>query len=565
MAQSGMKIQYNFDGIGHTLSDNLLAVPHYQRSYAWQEDNVRNLFDDLAAAINSDEDEYFLGTIVVASQSDSDLDQNFQIVDGQQRLATTTILLAAIRDYFVSLGDQDRAGAIEREFLLDKEIEFMEIIPRLRLNDHDNEFFFNKFLTLEPVEPLRESHKLLSQAGEIASEYVGKIANAPGDPKKHLIKWIKYIKTNAKVIVLTVPDEANAFLIFETLNDRGLELTVSDLLKNYLFGIARDRLSEVQNNWNAMISIFESFNREDLVVTYMRHLWSSKQGLIREKALYKSIRSSVNNKIASVNFTNELSQNARLYLAMLNSDHEYWGNYDLRNANIARQHIKALNELQVNQFRPLLLAILNNFEEPEVVRSLALLESWAVRFLITGGGGGTLEQAYSERASRITKGEIKDVNKLIDTMVDIVPNDPAFQNSFSIISVSKTYLARYYLRKLEMFLRNPNEPELIVNENSNEITLEHILPQTPSKAWGNIDEELAKAYYRRIGNLTLMQAKSNSTAGNNGFAEKKKLYQNSQYHLTSMIMGFNVWGIREIEDRQKKLAEIAVKVWPYKV
>ncbi len=125
----GMKIQ--LDGIAHVLADNRLSVPRYQRSYAWETKNITDLFNDLADAIRQNVKDYFLGSIVVTGT----LKDRLEVVDGQQRLATTSILLAAIRDYFYINGDRDRAEDISSSFLMHRNLRDQEKVPKLFLND----------------------------------------------------------------------------------------------------------------------------------------------------------------------------------------------------------------------------------------------------------------------------------------------------------------------------------------------------------------------------------------------------------------------------------------------
>jgi uncharacterized protein with ParB-like and HNH nuclease domain len=136
-------IDIELEGIGHVLSDNTLAVPVYQRSYAWEERHVRDLFQDLADAIARHEPEYFLGSIVVIENAAG---PRPEVVDGQQRLATTTILLAAIRDYIYGREDRQRASDIERMYLITRHIRSQEETPRLQLNESDHDFFMKRIL-----------------------------------------------------------------------------------------------------------------------------------------------------------------------------------------------------------------------------------------------------------------------------------------------------------------------------------------------------------------------------------------------------------------------------------
>jgi len=233
------QIRINLEGIAHVLSDNRLRVPVFQRSYAWEKTHVTELLQDIAAAIKAGATEYFLGSIVVSTEHSG----MFEVVDGQQRLATVSVVIAQIRDYFLANGENDRAATLESEFLLKRDLRSQEAVPRLTLNDIDHDFFAKTVLArpnapTKNAQPSRISHRLLSDACLTASQHLAAAASTSRTPIDVLVDYVEFLSTRAKVILVQVPDQANAFTIFETLNDRGLDLAISDLLKNYLF-IAR--------------------------------------------------------------------------------------------------------------------------------------------------------------------------------------------------------------------------------------------------------------------------------------------------------------------------------------
>jgi len=146
-------------------------------------------------------------------------------------------------------------------------------------------------------------------------------------------------------------------------------------------------------------------------------------------------------------------------------------------------------------------------------------------------------------------------------MKDLVPTDAQFQAEFSTCRVTKASLARYYLRALELCNRGEAEPEFVPNEDQSEVNLEHVLPENPAKGW-TIKPDIAAAYYKRLGNLVLLKATPNSVIGNEPFVAKRSELSKSTYKLTEAAGNVADWGVDEIEARQKKLAEIAVKTWP---
>ena len=310
-----------------------------------------------------------------------------------------------------------------------------------------------------------------------------------------------------------------------------------------------------------MVSTLEAMDDEAIIVTYIRHFWSSKYGSTREKELYNQIKKYVRNKTQALEFSTELAENAKLYSAMLNPSHELWQTY----GPTARDHMNTLNLLRMIQIRPLVLSVLSKFSTPEIQKTLRLMVSWVVRFLIVGGlGGGTLETHYSDRAKEINEGTITTANQLSAKLKNIVPTDAKFRDEFSTATVSTQYLARYYLRVLEKQVRGEDHPEFIPIDNTEVVNLEHILPQSPSTLWNHMPEEERALFARRMGNLTLLVTPINTEAGNDSFDYKKHFYLESQYLLTKKLADNASWNVENIVNRQKEMAILAAKAWPLK-
>ena len=146
--------------------------------------------------------------------------------------------------------------------------------------------------------------------------------------------------------------------------------------------------------------------------------------------------------------------------------------------------------------------------------------------------------------------------------MSIIPSDALFETAFSEARVSQVYLARYYLRALELKQRGDPQPEFVPSDEEQTVNLEHILPENSQATWPDIDHEIAAAYHRRLGNMVLIQAKKNSMIGNSAFAAKRKVLKDSGYVLTSEVAALSTWGVKEISERQKSLAKLAVETWP---
>jgi uncharacterized protein with ParB-like and HNH nuclease domain len=212
-----------------------LQVPINQRSYAWKRGHVRDLFTDLNGAIQDGAEEYFLGSIIVVVPDKANY---IEVYDGQQRIATTMILIGAIRDFILSvLHDEKEAEVITEKYLIGAERRNQEV-PKFTLSNADRDYFIDRILKRpdkrKGIEPDKGSLELIDEAAEEAAEHVKTITkNLQPDVQANILqKWMDYLEESARVIWVEVKDQATAYRIFETMNDRGLKLSAADLVNN---------------------------------------------------------------------------------------------------------------------------------------------------------------------------------------------------------------------------------------------------------------------------------------------------------------------------------------------
>ncbi len=537
-----------------------MAVPIYQRSYAWTEEEVIEYWKDLRGAFSESPPEYFLGTVVLTRQTSPPRNT---IIDGQQRLATTSILLAAIRNEFLNRGDGRRADIVQRTYLSAPDLASATDVSRLNLNSEDSHFFEQRIVNGKSTpSPTRASHERIFKAFEIFQAEIKRVTDDAGpDWENRLTQWVEFLRNSVKTIVLDVPSDSDAYLIFETLNDRGADLTIADLLKNYLFGHAGLKLDAVRDGWMMVLGALEIPSENTLFTTFLRHYWSSIRGAVRERELYKSIKEHVASEAQVIDFIAQLQGAASLYSALLSSNHEYWEDF----GGTVKQNVETLLRLDLEQNRPLLLAALQHFTDAEKKALLRALVSWSVRGLIVGGiGGGSAEKAYCRAAFKIRRGEIKTTPELLVELSTIVPSDSEFQEALAFTRIPKANLARYYLIALERGKKGETDPEFVPNANEEEVNLEHVLPKRASVGdWGGqFNAEERRDYLHRLGNLALLQKGPNGRIGNRPFSVKKPILTNSGFTLTADIGAESDWTKETIKERQKKLAALAVKVWP---
>ncbi len=548
--------------MGKLLDDFRLRVPKYQRDYAWDDQNVIDLLDDIAGAIQKNEPHHFLGSVVMTRLGPEDL----EIVDGQQRLATAFMILCAIRDYFGAHSDLERAKAIADKYIEKADLKTTSVLPRITLNSTDDPFFQDHVVDRgqapdEKIQASKASHQKIADAFKRINDRVGKIAEAAGSAADDaLVEWVEFIDRGAAAIRVIVPDHATAFTIFETLNDRGIALAISDLLKNFLFAAAGDRIDQAQAYWLKMSGVLESMAEKDAPAAFLRHFWSSYHGLTREREIFKAAKSQVRNKKSALRLCDDLARNARIYAALASPEHAYWKKFNPE----SKEHVSNLSLLRMTQVRPLLLAICDTFSRSDVLKSLRVLVAASVRILVSQSRGGTIEKLYADLSLAVRLKKIKNASALREALAKQVPANPEFEDEFRNVRVSKDYLARFYLRQLERYV-NGELGGLVVSDSTADITLEHVLPETPTPGWKHFTEELQGSYVNRLGNLCLLAEDDNATVGNDSFAVKRKALAKSKLQLTREIGAVSRWTPREIEARSSKLASLAVKTWPLSV
>ncbi|WP_437223539.1 DUF262 domain-containing protein [Planctomicrobium sp. SH661] len=463
---------------------------------------------------------------------------------------------------------------LENKYLSEYDPTQRDRVSRLTLNVDDNEYFRNRVLHRPnsderkgfAKDPLSHSHKRIHAASLLAAERVQQIVAGSKDPVSRISQWINFLEKKAVVISLRAPDEMDAFGMFETLNDRGLKTTQADILKNYLFQQAGEkRLKEAQQKWSAMRVSLESLDESDLTLTYLRHVALATYGPVSKGGFYSAIQSHIKGPTKAIQFLDTLANLADTYAAILTPTHRKWNTYP----PTIRQSLTVMRDFGVSQIRPLMLAVAEKFDAKNANLAFRAFVCWTVRFLISGGmRGQRLEDAYAERSHEIMNGEVSSASGLRAKMIQVVPNDARFRSDFSRATVSKAYLARYYLRAMEAVERNEsNCPELKPVEDTNILNLEHILPENPEKEdWMHVEPEVASAYYKRIGNMVLLQATKNSVVGNAGFQKKRNLFKDSPLMLTKQVFEdtkpSTKWERADIDKRQEKLSDLAIKAWP---
>jgi uncharacterized protein with ParB-like and HNH nuclease domain len=555
---SKRRIGSNAQSIGEVLRRPVsYVVPVNQRDFAWTQEEVDLLWQDVVNALEEERGEYFLGAIVLAPNKDNA--QLLEIVDGQQRLAALSMILAAIHQTWKSRKDDEQAAEVFRDYLGSKDRKSREISPKLRLNETNDPVFQAIVLRGETATETErkawpKSNRLLYEAFVRLQKHLSEwLKKNPDAEEEALIDLEKYVAGNANVIAIEVGDEYDAFVIFETLNDRGLELAVADLVKNYLFSLAAERLDAFKKAWSEIALLVGSEN----LTPFLRHLWLSEYQFVRERDLYRNLRDKVKTERGARQFVERLRKAADLYAALLNQEAPYWTDVP----DDAREHLKALRLFRAAQFRPLALSVMEGGTGEQVAQMLRVVSVLTFRYTIVSGyNANQLERIYSDAAMEVRKNGKRNVKSVFDLVKSAYIDDARFAENFAEATFGKAELARYVLVKLN----DEMEKDGAVGAKEEAISLEHIMPKNPGKEWvnavpvGDDPDEWIEA----IGNLTLLEKPVNRGIGSKDFKTKKaKGYSSSKLALNAAVAKKNEWTSKEIDERSKTLAEVAKKVW----
>jgi len=556
--------RFGHDQLGHLLADHLMEVPRFQRSYAWDSSNVEEYLADLAKARDNDVD-YFMGTVVFANPDTTD-GGRLIIVDGQQRLATTAVLLIAVRDRLRVLAtearsqnaddrakDLDELGQeLEKRFLRRYVLQQAEHTDTIILSPNDSPTY-RHLLDGVPVDAV-EAALRIHGCYEVCTEYVTRLAPTPDDWEK-LIDLTTQLEKRVQVLVAEASDFPEAYVIFETLNDRGADLTTADLLKNYLFSASGDYFREVESDW---IKLETSFERSEDLVKFIRYDHISRHGSVVSRKLYRAVQDDIGGSTDDVrDYMHRLLESSRVYQAIRDAESPYWDG--LTNVNLA-DSLRAYKRFGFEASIPPLLAAFATWTREDAARLLIKLTNWVIRAQIVGWlGGGTADKAFGETAAAISNGSAINQPEVRAVMTKLIPSDEEFRESFRSLSDISSSRAKYLLAMLEKTQAQVVGRTLAPIEwHSSTVTLEHIIPESLR------NQPAYATLVGQFGNLALLERPLNKEAASKPFGEKVNAYRQSSFELTRKLATKRTWSKRSIQERAKELANLAINTWPVK-
>jgi hypothetical protein len=539
-------------------------VPPYQRDYSWEEEHWEDLWNDILDMRGRKEERHYMGALVVEGISD----REFSIIDGQQRLATLSIIALAVLQHLKALVDAgidadantERMAELRKRFIGEKDPASLIESSKLYLNENDNAFYQDYLVQLRsPLNPrgLSQSNRLLWECYRYYSREIVKRPELAEKGESLAALLSETLARQLLFILIIVDDELNAYTVFETLNARGLELSATDLLKNYLFSKVKvsSDLEALQRRWRLLINTV----RQERFPEFLRYHLLCEYPKIRTQRLFKLIRERVRTPGEVFELIAALEGRAELFAALSDPNHEYW-----LDQPTCKQYIRDLKLFRVRQLTPLLFAAWERFAPDDFARVLKLVSVITFRYtVVTGLNTNELEPASHAAAKAILSGEATGPGDVFRALQSIYVDDERFKQAFAVLEIPtqgpKKKLAKYVLCRLEVDASRHG-----CDSETDPATIEHILPENPGREWEDMipPEQWEKLVYR-VGNLTLLEAGANREVGNGAYAAKVNKYRGSIYAMTKAISedAPAEWTAELLADRQRSLAERAAHVW----
>jgi hypothetical protein len=565
-----MKIESLDQEIRTLLSSGYYRIPRFQRPYSWTRENIQEFWDDV---VRDNPEDYFIGSMVVFKESN----QRFGVVDGQQRLTTIMILLAAIRNALAEHKLQDLAQGIQN--LIERRN--IDNIPEYVLSTETSyPFFQDRILKFGepdvPVEPMQEEESLqiaFDQLTFLVGSVIQDVKSASSVSGRALLQSIKQkliqvrdSLLNLKVIFVKLDDEDDAYIIFETLNTRGKDLSLTDLVKNHFTKHLKPKTASVDQTkvkWGKILETIEGSSVDLSTDAFIHHFWLSRFDYLPQKKLFKTLKRRVT-KTEAKRFLDFLLSDSSIYRSI----HEIgFGKWTKEEKGIS-DSLKALQLFRVQQQTPCVLSLVRaykgkKFKKKHLANAIVAIEKF--HFLFTAvtsqRSSGGISAMYAALARRIyessdTNEAQKVIRELITKLRARIPSLVEVKALFPEIvftdNITKDKsLVKYILARFDKRLSSA------ITIDYDSMTIEHLASQSHIGTGGFTEDIVGQ-----LGNLILVSEDLNNKLANKPFNEKKQILKAAGYVIPKEIKYASTWTAKQITERTEMMAgEAYDKLW----
>ena len=534
------------------------VIPLFQRPYSWEQKDWATLWEDLMAQYETvDRSTHFMGAVVTVPVKSVPVGvTKHLVIDGQQRLTTLSLLLAAIRDKAAQDFDDATAGIIG-DFLVNRHYKApddLKLVPTQADRSAYNAVVYQKDITTYEESRIVQAYRYFRKKLEDRDLEDDPITAA---------QTLQAIQLSLQVVMINLSETDDPYLIFESLNHKGKPLNQADLVRNYVLmrfqhstSTGGEQETAYEDLWRPMETRLEGVMPE-----FLRHFGMRGGRNVRKGDIYTASKLELEKLKTPTEVKNGLADMkaaAFSYQKFLHPAEEA----DVR----IGQRLQGILELDSTVFYPLLirLYVLLNREQigaDDLLRCLDLLESFYVRRMVCGVPTNALNKITLELCLNLPDAKPEAWLRERLTQASGSRRCPSDQEFVDALVIQRIYprhkIARYMLIALEEAHQH-KEPV-----DTTSATMEHVMPQTLTDAWkvsmGDNYAEMHERWLDTIGNLTLTGY--NSELGNATFSEKKSKLQNTHFELSRSLLSQAQWGPAEIEERGQSLAEIARKRW----
>ena len=541
-------------------------IPRFQRPYSWEKDQITEFWND---SIVESESDYFIGSIVVYRKDD----EVYGIVDGQQRLTTITMILSALRNFYVSESFTNLAKGVQlliekkdlnnqNQFIIQTETSypyFQEHIQKFGEPDTKEE------LGSEEVN-LQNGFYQISNFINVLVDEIKKDKQIKQENRKETIqKKLNEIRDKIlklKVIYIELDNEDDAYIIFETLNTRGKDLSVGDLVKNYLTKHLKAKNAGVdipKDIWGKVKENIESTTVDLDIDTFLLHVWLSKYEYTTVKTLFKKLKITIKSGQAKT-FLESLLDDSETYKTIFDTQLRKWK----KNEFAMKSSLDVLYSFKVTQQTPMVLSImreynLGNLKFKYAVEALEAIEHFhyiftAITSQRSSGGIASMYSVYARKLSvaKDDSSRLAVIRELKGKMREKIPTYEEFLASFKTIKFTNEYakqkkIIQYTLAKIDRYYNKGG-----VSINYDQMTIEHILPQNPKEGKSKDHED----YVGMLGNLILVDEVTNNKLDSKAFIFKKAILTKTKVHLDEVLSKAATWSSKQIDTRTEKMAAL---------
>ncbi len=564
-----MKIESKDTDIESLLDGSYFHIPRFQRPYSWDDDNINEFWNDL---VLNKGDDYFIGSMVVFKKAK----QQFGVVDGQQRLTTITILLCVVRDHFLKLGHEDYAKGIHQlierkdrsnkdEYVLKTETSFPYFQEHIQKYNEEPDAEIDIHLEEKNLE---NSHKRFKKLVGLVIDSVDNDSSIP-DEEKFKVKTDKLIELrdsvlNLNLIFVTLENEDDAYLIFETLNTRGKDLALTDLVKN-LFSKhlqSRGAVDHAHLKWEKILETIHNSSSDISSDYFLYHFWASRYESIPLKKLFPKFKKEVT-KSKAKDYLDHLVSDSKLYRSI----HETTYGWEKNEIEVSRS-LSTLQMFKLSQPTPATLSLVRAYKEKKIKYAklrdtLKSIEKFHFLFtaITSSRSSGGISAMYSSFGQKLFESvdsneASKVIHELVSKLQKRIPSFDEFKVAFNEIiytnaNSKQKNLVRYILREFSGHFSYKYPVDF------DDLTIEHIHPQSKID-----DASWPEEIIGRLGNLIFLDEDMNGRLDSKPFKDKKDILIENDYTVPDFILNSDEWEAEQVNNHTMLMAEVAYnEIW----